>query len=386
MLDLLAIFLLVLIPLWYLKTFQHPNHFPPGPRRPLPILGDGYILGSDMFKGFQKLQKRYGDIFGLWLGSQRTVVVSDFDTLQGLLNKPQTANRITVQVADLLRRGTSYGSTPGVLFSSGVTWVEMRRTSLHILRDFGMGKGALEDMIEDEVENLLTHMEVVHLNKPVDVRRMFNISSLSSLWKIISGETLTIGDTKLEYLIEKLQILLLEVSRPLISAAMNFRALFYFLNWTGLSRIWATQSEVNEFCHQVIREHKSKNDEFDANCPLSFTEAMLSKMKSSDKGGEQVLRNPDLGELNLMNVLVDFFIAGSDTTSNTLNWAMLYMAQNPDVLKRVQRELDTQASTTGTKVRKMNDRRNTPYTQATLHEIQRKGNILPMAVFHYTNR
>ena len=78
--------------------------------------------------------------------------------------------------------------------------------------------------------------------------------------------------------------------------------------------------------------------------------------------------------------------AGSDTTSNTLNWAMLYMAQNPDVLKRVQRELDTQASTTGTKVRKMNDRRNTPYTEATLHEIQRKGNILPMAVFHYTNR
>ena len=57
-----------------------------------------------------------------------------------------------------------------------------------------MGKGALEDMIEDEVENLLTHMEVVHLNKPVDVRRMFNISSLSSLWKIISGETLTIGN------------------------------------------------------------------------------------------------------------------------------------------------------------------------------------------------
>ena len=171
MVDLLAIFLLVLIQLWYLKTFQHPNHVPPGPRRPLPILGDGYILGSDMFKGFQKLQKQYGDIFGLWLGSQRTVVVSDFDTLQDLLNKPQTANRITVQVADLLRRGTSYGSTPGVLFSSGITWVEMRRTSLHILRDFGMGKCALEDMIEDEVDNLLTYIEQEHMHKPVDVRR-----------------------------------------------------------------------------------------------------------------------------------------------------------------------------------------------------------------------
>ena len=116
----------------------------------------------------------------------------------------------------------------------------------------------------------------------------------------------------MEYLIEKLQIFIGEVSRPLISVAMNFKGLFYFLNWTGLSRIWATQMELNEFCHQVIREHKSKNEEFDDTCPLSFTEAMLSKIQSNDNDNSvKVLRNPDLGELNLMNVLVDFFIAGT---------------------------------------------------------------------------
>ena len=116
----------------------------------------------------------------------------------------------------------------------------------------------------------------------------------------------------MEYLIEKLQIFIGEVSRPLISVAMNFKGLFYFLNWTGLSRIWATQMELNEFCHQVIREHKSKNEEFDDTCPLSFTEAMLSKIQSNDNDNSvKVLRNPDLGELNLMNVLVDFFMAGT---------------------------------------------------------------------------
>ena len=243
-----------------------------------------------------------------------------------------------------------------------------------------MGKLALEDMINEEVENLTSHMEEFHLNKPVEVRKMFNISSLSSLWKIISGESLKIGDAKLDYLIEKVQTLIREVSKPLTQAAFNLKPLFYFLNWSGFSTVWANQLELNEFCQSTIEEHKSKN--IDGNCPLSFTEAMLSKLNDSST---TVLQNPELGELNLMNVLVDFFMAGSDTTSNTLNWAMLYMAQNPEILKKVQLELDTIASTTGTQVRQMNDRRNTPYTEAVLHEIQRKGNILPAAVLHYTN-
>jgi cytochrome P450 len=36
----------------------------------------------------------------------------------------------------------------------------------------------------------------------------------------------------------------------------------------------------------------------------------------------------------------DFFVAGADTTSVTLSWAMLYLLHNPDVEKKVQEELD----------------------------------------------
>ena len=34
------------------------------------------------------------------------------------------------------------------------------------------------------------------------------------------------------------------------------------------------------------------------------------------------------GELNLMNTLFDLFMAGSDTTAITLDWAVLFMIQN----------------------------------------------------------
>ncbi len=40
-------------------------------------------------------------------------------------------------------------------------------------------------------------------------------------------------------------------------------------------------------------------------------------------------------------MLTDFFIAGSDPTNITLNWAMLYMVLEPRVQKKVQEELDS---------------------------------------------
>lgn len=39
-------------------------------------------------------------------------------------------------------------------------------------------------------------------------------------------------------------------------------------------------------------------------------------------------------------VCMDFFIAGSQTTSNTLGFALLAMLLNPEVQKKVQEEID----------------------------------------------
>jgi hypothetical protein len=44
-------------------------------------------------KGFKNLTSKHGKICGLWLGPQRAVVVSDFEVLQEMLNKPETSDR-----------------------------------------------------------------------------------------------------------------------------------------------------------------------------------------------------------------------------------------------------------------------------------------------------
>ncbi len=46
------------------------------------------------------------------------------------------------------------------------------------------------------------------------------------------------------------------------------------------------------------------------------------------------------GHENLRSTIMDFFIAGSDTTSSTLDWAVMWLCGRPEVQRRAQKEID----------------------------------------------
>ena len=50
-------------------------------------------------------------------------------------------------------------SSPGVVFSNGRPWKEMRRFSLSSMRDFGVGKKSLEGRVQDEARIVMDEME-----------------------------------------------------------------------------------------------------------------------------------------------------------------------------------------------------------------------------------
>ena len=80
-------------------------------------------------------------------------------------------------LTEMCRRGMSHQSIPGVAFSNGPTWTEMRRTTLHTLRDFGYGKDTLEDIVEEEIENLLEHIDNHYLNQPISIVRLVELQN-----------------------------------------------------------------------------------------------------------------------------------------------------------------------------------------------------------------
>ncbi|KAF8371723.1 hypothetical protein PRIPAC_78152 [Pristionchus pacificus] len=108
-------------------------------------------------------------------------------------------------------------------------------------------------------------------------------------------------------------------------------------------------------------------DNFDADKePDCFVHAYAKKLGTS----------PYLTKEQLYATCYDFFLAGQETTTTTLRWAMLLMAANQD--KQILRVVGS------SRLPSMADRRDMPYTMATVHEVQRWSNILMMNVSRKT--
>ena len=85
-------------------------------------------------------------------------------------------------------------------------------------------------------------------------------------------------------------------------------------------------------------------------------------------------------ERQLVGLCNDLFLAGSETTSTTLAWAIIYMSSNPDTQARVHAEIDDVIGNEA--LPSMHHRLQLPFTEATILETQRLGDIVPLGVPH----
>ncbi|XP_062411731.1 cytochrome P450 2J2-like isoform X2 [Sardina pilchardus] len=87
---------------------------------------------------------------------------------------------------------------------------------------------------------------------------------------------------------------------------------------------------------------------------------------------------------NLCFCTLDLFVAGTETTSTTVYWALLYMIAYPEIQRKVQEELDQVVGSS--RQPSLADRESLPYTDAVIHEIQRFGNIIPLNLARCTTK
>ncbi|NXN98244.1 CP2J2 protein, partial [Rhinopomastus cyanomelas] len=123
---------------------------------------------------------------------------------------------------------------------------------------------------------------------------------------------------------------------------------------------------LSSFARKEIRRHIERGM---PEKPQDFIDFYLAEM---EKSKDEV--NPTYDEDNLVCVINDLFLGGSETSSTTLYWGLLYMVANPDIQEKVQKELDAVLSLT--QLISYEDRKKLPYTNAVVHEIQRFSNIV----------
>lgn len=78
---------------------------------------------------------------------------------------------------------------------------------------------------------------------------------------------------------------------------------------------------------------------------------------------------------NLLGNLVILFISSNDSTMASISWLLLFMAEYPEIQKKVQDEIDYFAGRDG--VVSFDDKAKLPYTMATIFEMLRWVSVAP---------
>jgi len=86
------------------------------------------------------------------------------------------------------------------------------------------------------------------------------------------------------------------------------------------------------------------------------------------------------GKHNLESSILDLLLAGTETTSTALTWAILFLIRYPDIQTKIHNELDTVIGTN--QLPDLTNRTNLPYTEAFIHELLRYTCIAPLGLPH----
>lgn len=360
---LLWISALLLISSWS-KMYKR-NNLPPGPT-PLPFIGNLLqIKSGEIVSSLMKLRKKYGDLFTIYLGLRRVIVVCGYENVRKALID---------QGEDFLGRGAMPSGDKvykqyGVAFTNNMArWKQMRRFTVMTLKDFGMGKKSTEELILDEIHCLLEELRKMK-GLPFDPRELFGCVTSNIVCSIMIGKRYDFKDPELHSLMHMINDCFHGMSSFWGQLYDTYPHIMDYLPGPH-NKIFKHLENLLEFVEKRV---KNNQETLDPSSPRDFIDCFLLRM-------EQEKNNPstEFHMTNLLAATLQIFFAGLETIGTTITYGFLMLLKYPDVREKVQEEIDRVIGRE--RLPNMQDRSKMPYTDAVCHEIQRFANLIPFGV------
>uniref|UniRef100_A0A7I4YV91 Cytochrome P450 domain containing protein n=1 Tax=Haemonchus contortus TaxID=6289 RepID=A0A7I4YV91_HAECO len=354
-------FFAVLLLFLFYHFYWKRRKFPPGPT-PLPLLGNLHtVLAHEPgYDAFEMWRKRYGPVYTYWIGMMPFVVVADYKTMKETFVKDGDAyaGKFTIDEVTNDYRGGRYG----VLDSVGDMWRDHRRFALHVLKDLGLSTNVMEQRILREVEAMTEQLSAMRAQE-IHIQEIFDVCVGSVINQLLFGYRF---DEEFAH-----------PSAAFLFAFPVFRCLPYFRGqW---KKLFFYRDAFFSFFDRQIDAHQKQIDH-DGDVATDYVAAFLKEQKRREAEGDY----ESFRHIQLQNVCLDLWIAGMETTSNTLSWGVVYILNHLDVQMKVHEEMDREIGSS--RAITMADKTYLHFTCAVVNEIQRLGNIVPLNLLHETLR
>ncbi|KAI3675899.1 hypothetical protein L1987_85495 [Smallanthus sonchifolius] len=373
--HLIFIFLLF-IPLLLLIKLSIPKrekNLPPSPPS-LPIIGHLHLIKGHVHRVLQHLSFKYGPIMALRFGSRRVLVITSPSAVEECFTK----NDIILANRPLLLSGKYFdydhmgiGSVP-----YGRLWRDIRRVMTLELFSTTRLK-TYTSLRQDEVTSLIKQLfqDCFQGFKRVELKSRLQGLPFNIILRIVAGKRF--DGTNMNGLKEVSEFKDVISDAFEASGASNPGDFIPFLKWIDFQGLEKTllklQNKFDVFLQNLIEECRSKP--FDS-CKeegkvKTFIDAIVSLQESEP---EYYTDNVIKG--NIMALL----LAGTDTSSVTIEWAMSLLLNHPNVLQKARAEVDEY--TGQQRLVQETDLPNLPYIQCIVNETLRIFPAAPLLVPH----
>ncbi|CAI9094354.1 OLC1v1030079C1 [Oldenlandia corymbosa var. corymbosa] len=303
-------------------------HRPPGPPG-LPFIGNLHQFDSLKPHLFLKnLSQKYGPLMSLRLGSRKVVVISSAKIAKEAL----TTHDLVVSNRPRLvsHQKYSYNGLEVAFSPYGEYWRKMRKlTVLHLLS--AKRVQSFHPIIEDEVSILINEIsDLCCSSQVINLSSMVTNFTSSVVCRIAFGKKYGKEDyvqkRRFEEILHECQALF---------AGFFVSDYLPWLSWmdklSGMfDRLEKNARDLDLFYQDLINEHLNPNRPDAMNDDILDLLIQIKQEQSS---------STDFTWDHIKAMLMDIFVAGTDTNAAVITWAMTALMKTPSVMKRAQNEI-----------------------------------------------
>ncbi|KAJ3696168.1 hypothetical protein LUZ60_001545 [Juncus effusus] len=374
----LALLLFVRILLSFITTNKN-KRLPPSPLS-LPLIGHLHLIKKPLHQSLARISDRYGPATFLRFGSRPVLVISSRKLAEQCFTTHDLAFANRVHLPSAKANSFNYSGIGGANY--GPYWRNVRRiAAVELLSPQRLM--ASSDIRADEVLDMARRLfrswkadsDGLRLNngfRKVELKTSLFELSLNLMMTMIAGKRFY-GDN-IEDLEETKRFREAVEEGFSLAGASNVEDFVPFLKWLDLNGVIKKKRGLaktnNEMAQKLIDELRKNEDEMKIKKKTMISDLLELQKKDPEGYKDEIIKG----------ICLSLLLAGTDTSSNTVEWAMSLLLNNPKVLQKARDEIDKHVG--NKRLIQESDMANLPYLHCILSEVLRLYPGGPLLVPH----